>query len=195
VPRPSSNLAVVAALALAPLLGGCWGGDPDPHPKARAFTAHGITAALPAGWQRAAHRLTPNLSDPREVLAVGTYPLRYRRTGCAHMPSSALEDLGPRDALVTLQERGLDPHSSWRGFPRRPRRFGPSLGGPSEASDCVPRARFRDHWFTFADGGRHFHVLVAFGPNASPTTRGQAWAILDGLVVDPQVRPDWRSSG
>src|SRR5204862_6196849 len=101
----------------------------------------------------------------------------------AHVAGSALEDLGPDDAFVTLQER--PPSSSTRGFPRRPKHFGARLGGPSEASLCVPKARFADHWLTFSDGGRRFHVDLAFGPNASGATRRQAWAILDGLRVRP----------
>ena len=150
---------------------------------------------LPSGWRAAAESLTPHLTDPREELAVATFPLRYRETACAHMPGSALEDLGQSDAFVTLEERGLDPGSSWVGFPARPARFGPSLGGPSEASACTPTARFTDHWFTFSDAGRHFHVLVAFGPQAPEEVRRQAWTILDSLRVDPGVVPDWSSAG
>jgi hypothetical protein len=40
-------------------------------------SAHGLTAELPPGWQSASESLTPHLTDPREELAVGTYPLRY----------------------------------------------------------------------------------------------------------------------
>ena len=88
------------------------------------------------------------------------------------------------------QESGAGPD-----FPARPSHFGPELGGPSEASACAPGAHFSDHWFGFSDGGRHFHVLVAFGPQASAEVQRQAWAILDGLRVDPGVAPDWQSSG
>jgi hypothetical protein len=137
---------------------------------------HGLTAQLPMGWQVAPRPLTTT-SDPRERMSVGTYPLRYRPVGCDHLPSSALLDLGPRDALVTLLER----HKAH--FPRRPAHFGPHRGDRSEASECVPRARFTDHWFTFRDNGRNFHVLVAFGPHAPAATRRQAWGILDGLRV------------
>jgi hypothetical protein len=157
--------------------------------------AHGLTAELPPGWQAARESLTPHLTDPREELAVGTYPLRYRQTECAHMPGSALEALGPGDAFVTLEERGLGIPDGEADFPARPARFGPELGGPSEAGACAPGAHFSDHWFGFSDGGRHFHVLVAFGPQASAQVQGQAWAILDGLRVDPGVTPDWQSSG
>jgi hypothetical protein len=159
------------------------------------YRAHGLTVELPPGWRHASVSLTPYLGDPREELAVATFPLRYRETRCAHVPGSALEDLGPRDAFVELEERGLDPHSKWPDFPPRPARFGPALGGVSEAAQCVPRARFRDHWFGFTAGGRHFHTRVAFGPRASAATRKAAWSILDRLRVDPRVRPTWRSVG
>jgi hypothetical protein len=190
----SRTALAATALAAALLLAAC-GGDDAAKPAASTHTAHGITVALPAGWQRAPRSLTPHLTDPREVVAVATFPLRYRRTLCAHMPGSALEDLGPSDAFVTLMERGLDRRSSWKGFPARPKHFGPRLGAGSEASDCAPKARFTDHWFGFTDGGRHFHVLVAFGPKASTATRRQARKILDDLRIDPNVRPDWPSSG
>ena len=155
--------------------------------------AHGLTVRLPPGWQSAPVNLTPHLVDPREELAVATFPLRYRDMRCAHVPGSVLEDVRPGDAFVTLPERGLGA-AAGPDFPARPAHFGPVLGGPSEASACVPSARFADHWFGFSDGGRHFHVMVAFGPQASADVRRQAWAILDSLRVDPGVVPDWKSS-
>jgi hypothetical protein len=160
-----------------------------------SYGAHGLTVTLPPGWRAARASLTPALRDPREVLAVATFPLRYRQTACAHVAGSALEDLGPDDAFITLQERGLDPSSSWADFPERPAHFGPRLGGPSEASACVPSAHFSDHWFGFTAGGRHFHADVAFGPRASAATRARAWAVLDSLRVDAGTRPTWPSSG
>jgi hypothetical protein len=159
------------------------------------FSAHGLTVKLPEGWQPAGGKLT-RLEDPREVLAVGTFPLRYRQVGCYQMPSSALEDLGPNDALVTLQERGADPQSSWPDFPARPASFGPTPDDTgSDASACAPSGHFVSHWFRFTDAGRHFHVLVAFGPEASEATQHEAWSILDGLKVDPEPKPDWESAG
>ena len=168
---------------------------PPPTAPPMVVRAHGLTAELPPRWQAASESLTPHLTDPREELAVGTYPLRYRQTECAHMPSSALEALGAGDAFVTLEERGLGVPDGAADFPSRPARFGPALGGPSEAGACAPGAEFSDHWFGFSDGGRHFHVLVAFGPQASAEVQRQAWAILDELRVDPGVVPDWQSSG
>ena len=185
---------LAAFLAGAVAIAGCSGHAASP-PRLTTERARGVTVELPPGWQRASVSLTPDLTDPREVLSVATFPLRYRATRCNHIAGSALEDLGPRDAFVTLLERGLDPGSTWAGFPPRPAHFGPGLGGPSEASACVPSAHFTDHWFGFTDGGRHFHVDVAFGPEAPEAVRRQAWGILDSLRIDPRVRPDWRSSG
>jgi hypothetical protein len=180
------RIAVLAVLALA----GC--SDDDERPRSQLAVGRGVTVELPPDWQRARQSLTPRLTDPREVLAVGTFPLRpRRRESCAHMPVSALEDLGPRDAFVTLQERGR----GGAAFPPRPERFGPELGGPSESAQCTRHARFRDHWFEFADGGRGFHVLVAFGPEATPATQQEAWGVLDSLRVDPDVTPDWTAAG
>jgi hypothetical protein len=170
------------------------GGD-APSPERFDDPVHGIVVDLPAGWQRAATSLTPGLFDPREELSVGTFPLHYRRTGCAHVPTSALEDLRPPDAFITLQERGLDAGSSWLDFPPRPDHFGPELGDTSEAVACAPGGRFTDHWFGFTDGDRHFHVLVAFGPDATAGVQNEAWGILDSLKIDPRIRPDWRSAG
>jgi hypothetical protein len=184
--------AVVATLAVA----GCGHAGPStgPAPAAVTYETHGLTVSLPRSWQRADVNLTPNLGDPRQALAVGTFPLRYRPTGCAHVPGSALEDMGARGAFVELEERGVDPSSSWPGFPPRPVHFGPRLGGQSEAAQCVPTARFTDHWFGITAGGRHFHVRVAFGPDTPAATREEAWTILDSLKVDPAVKPSWHAT-
>src|SRR4051794_2747598 len=150
--RASANVAVLALGAA--LLGAVCGAVDEraaapPTARPVRFSAHGLTVALPPRWRPANERLTPRLIDPREVLAVATFALRYRRTACAQVAGSALEDMGPDDAFVTLQEPGPDPGSAWSDFPDRPAHFGPELGGPSEASACVPSAHFSDHWFTF----------------------------------------------
>jgi hypothetical protein len=197
IARARAGLVLLLVIA-AGTLAGCGGGPAASRQQAWTTFAdarHGIAGRLPPGWQRATVDLTPNLADPREILSVATFPLAYRPTLCAHVAGSALESLGPRGAFVTVQERGLDPGSTWPGFPARPARFGPALGGRSEAAECVPAARFTDHWFAFTSDGRHFHVLVAFGLRTPPEVQRQAWEILDRLRIDPAVRPDWRSSG
>jgi hypothetical protein len=171
--------AAIAMLALA----GC--NDDSGSPPHRPYASHGVTVELPSGWHSARTSLTPNLGpDPREVLAVANYPLRYRPHQCAHVPVSALEDLGRSGAFVDLEERKAGADRS--EFPKRPAHFGPGLGGPSEAADCAPGTRMFERFFGFTDHGRHFYVLVTFGPAASKGTRDEVWKVLDSLKVRPR---------
>jgi hypothetical protein len=170
---------MVAVLALA----GC--DDHRPAPARVTRAGHGLTVELPHGWQVSKESLTPNLGpDPSEVFAAATYPLRYRPRDCAHVPVSALEDLGESGAFVDLEERRGGGAQYQDEFPPRPAHFGPSLGGPSEASDCAPGVRMTERWFGFTDRGRHFYALVAFGPAASKAAQDDAWGLLDSLKVE-----------
>ena len=74
------------------------GGTPTEPP-------HGLLVTYPNDWMPASQILTPTLTDPREIFAVGTYPLRPGGTNCAQYPVNAIEDLGPSDALIWLAER------------------------------------------------------------------------------------------
>jgi hypothetical protein len=173
---------VLAAVAAALVLAGCNDAKHRSQPRS-TYARQGVTVELPSGWHSAPTSLTPNLGpDPHEVLAVASYRLRYRPHQCAQFPVSALEDLGPRGALVDLEERkaGADPSE----FPPRPAHFGPSLGGPSEATACAPGVRMFERFFGFSDHGRHFYALVAFGPAASNATKDAAWQVLDSLKVE-----------
>jgi hypothetical protein len=195
--KPVTLAGFMCQVGLAACLGLCACGGKHVATQAEppvTDVGHGLSVRLPDGWRVATTSLTPHLLDPREEMSVGTFPLRYRPGLCAQFPSGTLEDLGPRDAFVTLQERGRDPGSGWPDFPPRPARFGRGFGGASEVEACVKPARFTDHWFGFTDGGRHFNVLVVFGLEASPQVEDQAWAILDSLRVDPKVQPDWHAS-
>ena len=146
---------------------------------------HGLSVTLPSGWQESKESLTPNLGpDPSEVFAAANYPLRYRPHDCAQVPVSGLEDLGDRGVFVELEERRGGGAQYVDEFPPRPEHFGASLGGPSEASDCVPGVRMTEHWFGFTDNGRHFYALVAFGPAASKDAQDDAWRLLDSLEVE-----------
>src|SRR4051794_5372495 len=98
-------MRIALALSVLVLLAACGADDPArplATPTSVTVSGRGVSVTLPAGWQAAPSSLTPHLDDPREVLAVGTYPLRYRELDCAHVPTSALADLGPTDAFVTV---------------------------------------------------------------------------------------------
>jgi hypothetical protein len=66
---------------------------------------HGFTVTYPSDWTPASEILTPALTDPREIFALGTYPLRPGGSSCTNFPMNAIEDLGPTDALIWLSER------------------------------------------------------------------------------------------
>ena len=174
---------VIVGLALA----GC--SEDKASPKRVSKAAHGLTVELPPGWRTSSVSLTPYLSpDPKQVLAAANYPLRYRPHQCAHIPVSALEDLGQGGAFVELEER-RDIAGDGGEFPARPEHFDASLGDPTEASECVSRdTRMTERSISFSDQGRHFYARVAFGPETSKGAQDEAWGVLDSLKVDPEGR-------
>ena len=69
---------------------------------------HGYSLVLPAGWHRARRNLTPQLVEPREILSVATYPLRYQRRARCRIPgcpAPALNGFRAKDILLSIQER------------------------------------------------------------------------------------------
>ena len=153
----------------------------------------GYAIDLPEGWQRAERTIVP-LTDPREVVAFGTYPLRYRRTHCVAFAGSAREDLGPAAVLGVVMERGLDPGSEWSEFAPRPARLDPT--DPREAEPaCGDHPGTTSDWIAFSDAGRHLYALLVFGATVTEDRRAEAYRTLDSLRLDPAVRPTWRSSG
>ena len=107
------------------------------------------------------------------------------------MPENAIEEMGPADAFVVVEERlgEFDGRPESAGYPERPQHFGPDDGYTSEAVDCLDRPKeFFDRFIPFRDSGRRFYAYVAFGNEASSATREEAWAILDSLDIEPQAR-------
>jgi hypothetical protein len=172
-----------AFIALSCVLAGCGGGSAPATDAARTVRGDGVRYLLPAGWHAASHSLTPHLTNPRELLSAGTGPLPSTGGGCAQMPSAALHAMGPRDVLVTVQERLGSPAA----FAPRPAHFVASGDTRSEAQACAGRRPpFRSYWFGFRDNGRGFHVLVAAGSDASRASVRRAFALLDSLRVAPR---------
>jgi hypothetical protein len=156
----------------------------------------GFSVALPPGWHRAKQSLSPSITDPVEILLAASFPLDESRGLCL-----SLTDIPPDQALVTLQERGRGAFGG-SDFPPRPAAFEPDADLPGSstwpycaAGDHEPPIPMRDYWFGFGDAGRAFHVLVGVGKEAPPELTREAFAILDTLRVDPDVKPDWRSAG
>jgi hypothetical protein len=154
-----------------------------PAPGVVRSDEHRFTAELPAGWHLAPESLTPQLTNPVEILSAGTVPDVGPEGGsCAHVPVAALERMGPQDAFVTVQERYGEPR-----FP--PRRYPfvlPRRSGLTDAEVCAGRDRPLDfHWFGFNDAARGFHVLVVLGRDAARERRAEAEALLESLRFEP----------
>jgi hypothetical protein len=156
----------------------------------------GYVITVPDGWHRAPASLTRGLVDPREIVAVATFPLRPGHEICA-----TLQRIPPDQAFVTIQERGRGAFGD-PGFPPRPPRFEPDPGlvGTSTWPYCAggdgkAPIPMLDYWFAFSDAGRAFHVFVGVGEDAPAELRDTAFGIVNSLRLDAAVTPDWRSSG
>jgi hypothetical protein len=155
--------------------------------------ADGFTMSYPAGWTVAEGSLTPELADPREIVSIGTFELRAGGAAPfdAHLPSYALNAVGPDDVFITLQETG---EGDW-GEPRsRPVSFDPAVW--CEHPDCDDGTRqgldpLRAWWIAFQDAGRGFYAFVAMGEEAfaDPARSDAAWRVLDSLEFDRTSNP------
>ena len=186
-------------LGLAVLASACGGAsqalppEPPTSTETTEWTAFALpdarlTVSRPPDWLRAPEPLMPGLVDPLELVALSTFDARRGGENCAHMPENAIEDMGPTDALVLVQERLGDLEGGLPSdYPPRPSRFGPSGGYPSEAVDCLDRRKeFFDRYIPFSDAGRRFYAYVAFGLETPSAVRTEAWAILDRLEIAPR---------
>jgi hypothetical protein len=119
-----------------------------------------FTVTYPADWIVADEPINTWVSSPFEILALGTYRLRPGGEAVidAQVPSNAIDDLGPNDIFIWVNDGGDDEP----GFPDRPDRFEPSrLCGEDFAQLCPdPEGRslgipgIRSWWLRFGDGGR-----------------------------------------
>jgi hypothetical protein len=153
----------------------------------------GYEVTFPSRWYRARENLTRlALVDPREILTIATFPLRLRRNDRCYPPIDApvpaLDRLGPRDALVSVQER----IQIERRVPdNRPRHFSlvPLDLHFYRGRTCARRTLGQASFTFFADQGRQFYAFVALGRAASPRTRFAVRRVLDSLAFDPERGP------
>jgi hypothetical protein len=159
----------------------------------------GFRATIPAGWRRATSRLSPKLADPREIFSAATFRPAYRPTDCEAFAGSAQEDMGRRDAFVSVQERGRP--TAREGYPRgefedvttRPRPLRADDLRRARSAECASGTA-RLFMLTFEDAGRVFHVLIGIGASAPRGVRADALRLVDSLEFDPSVKPDWRAT-
>lgn len=178
---PFTTLALVAAiLALG------WGSSaPAARPEWQPFSvpAHGLDGAIPPGWHLAKRVLVPKMIDPREVISLGTGPLPVGGGGnCGAYPIKAIEAMGPKDAIISIQER----RGSRGGFPARPEHFGlRSLRSTPGTRRNARIMGFATTSIFFRDSGRAFTAMVATRRPASPSLRQRLGRILDHLEISP----------
>jgi hypothetical protein len=142
----------------------------------------GFSISYPSSWRRAQTSLTPNRTEPRELVSVGTNPLVATPgdMSCAQASARALRALGDTGALISVVEVSMGDVST---HPSRPDTFTLRDGSPGEAVACVHEPRFTARVIFFRDNGRAFFYAVFLGKNASATTRREATGVLNSLRV------------
>ncbi|MGD9694583.1 MAG: hypothetical protein AB7V42_02865 [Thermoleophilia bacterium] len=187
----SIGIAVALGTALAQAPGAAAAPD-APSSRIHGDAARGIAIPVPAGWRIAQRPLTPHLSDPHELVSLGTGPMPVAARACAHMPGRAIDRAAPAGAFVSLLERsgtgagatggsaGDDP---LRGYPPRPARWRLVPARAAEGFACVTDRRVRVWWRPFRQSGRAFYLLVAIGRDAPPARRAEALAVANGLRI------------
>lgn len=158
-------------------------GNDDAAPPG-AWTTHedqanDVAVAVPPRWHVADEIQTPNLADPGEILTLATVELDGRSAShCAQQPG-AVEQLGPSDALVTVQET-----TGTQGFPTRPRPIREfqyatddlaTTGCFANADDIVHKR------IDFHDADRAFYVYATYGANPSDDLRHTVLRIVNSL--------------
>jgi hypothetical protein len=150
-----------------------------------------FTVTYPNDWLVSDEPIQPNLSSPFEILALATYPLRPGGEAVIdfQLPSNAVEDLGPNDILIWLNDAG-----EGNGMPERPSAFEPSTPCENWSRLCPepegdlqgfdqPLPGIHGWWLGFHDDKRRFYVFVGMGEQAyaDPARAQLAWDVLDSL--------------
>lgn len=165
-------------------------------PGARTLrdSAHALRVAVPRGWQRYRRRLTPHLvSTEGTVLAVTTFPpSRRRERACGASPDTPNVRVGPRDALLHVEEQ-LDAQPGTR--PRRPRVLQlqqqlrrPGLNEPVASVfpwRCLSRPGIVGLHTSFRAHGRLIGVTAVAGERTSRRRRRELLGMLQSLRFGP----------
>lgn len=150
---------------------------PPPPIDSTAVPENPVSVDLPAGWIGKDDPV-PSSSGPRVVAAFGTWDFQ---TGGECGPEPALGDLPADGALVWVIEYA-DPLYSGDFYSSGPG-FSIDLQTPPARWECAAAAPSR--MYPFRVGGRFFEIHVAFGPEASAETIGQANGVITSLRAEP----------
>jgi hypothetical protein len=163
-------------------------GSQPPAPAPAGWRKHhapelGVRATIPDGWHLGGEPLT-NTIDPREVLALATYPLRGggKGSGPCFAAQRALESMPSDGALIWLLEYRPTRGDVWADLPRS--RFPPRPNTYALArADLQPGVCGADLGVstTFRDADRPFQLWLLFGEEVSDARLTEVTQILDGL--------------
>jgi hypothetical protein len=192
----------VLVVALA-ILTGCTGGAHAPSPGAAASSGVSARGAggdwvtyrdpqwlfeieHPPSWEPGPLLVSHGDWRQWEMLALATYPLRAGEGRCSsHLPVAAFEDLGPRDALLYVQEPEYV-----EGLPARRGPFDVAFSTSADHMNEISVFRcldagtdFRYAFVPFSDGGRSFHAYLALGMDAPERTRRDLISAFDSLEI------------
>jgi hypothetical protein len=149
----------------------------------------GFTVLYPETWNRSIVSLTPDLTEPAEILSLGTHTLRPGSDSCSQTPGHALDDMTELDAFITVQERIVDGGAGPVAidFPPRPETFSLEAEDAAVGAACSENEGIQTWWIPFRDSGRGFYMQVAIGKSVGEETRRQVAGILKSLVFTAQV--------
>jgi hypothetical protein len=153
-------------------------GTSPPSIDSKAVPESPVSVDLPAGWIGKDDPV-PSSSAPRVVAAYGTWDFP---TGGECGPEAALGDLPTDGALVWVVEYG-DPRYSGDFYSSPGPGFSIDLQTPPARWECAAAAPSR--MYPFRVTGRFFEIHVAFGPDASAETIGQANGVITSLGAEP----------
>ncbi len=150
----------------------------------------GLTISFPSAWTMAAGNLTPDLINPKEFVALGTYSLNTNASStlCPQFPAAALDAMGSSDAFISILGSEPFANSQTNMFPARPAGgFNGSSGVNLSRTDflqCLAHPlNGNGQWIAFSHAGRDFYVLAAIGTSASATLRNDVYMILNSIQV------------
>ena len=154
----------------------------------------GVRATIPDGWHIPDEPLT-NTIDPREVLALATYPLKGggKGGGPCFTAQRALEPMPSDGALIWLLEYRPTRGDVWADLPRSRFPQRPNTHALARA-DLQPGVCGADLGLstTFRDADRPFQLWLFFGDDVSDARLAEVAQILSGLRFDdlPAPPPD-----
>lgn len=139
---------------------------------------NGTAGRIPPNWRVAPKQLVPQMLDPREVVSLGTGPLRVGGGGnCGRYPAAALRAMTAGDTLITVQVRRNADLGSWPPNTSMPKPL------PMPSTDAVPGAVGRVYvQELYLDRGEIW-AYVAYGSRPSAAELETAEQILTSISL------------